>query len=61
MYCTDCCAVCVIQSCTCGKGPHCVHILFVMNRVFLLTEQDVLMSAKVLKNFEVSLIVLLQY
>ncbi|XP_065069659.1 mitogen-activated protein kinase kinase kinase 1-like isoform X2 [Rhopilema esculentum] len=41
------------QSCSCGKGPHCIHVLFVMLRVFQLKETDPLLWAKELKNYEV--------
>eukprot|EP00794_Sanderia_malayensis_P007875 gene7873-8725_t len=41
------------QNCSCGKGPHCIHMLFMMLRVFQLKETDPLLSAKELKNYEV--------
>jgi len=41
------------QSCGCGKGPHCIHVLFVMLRVFQVKENDPLLLAKELKNYEV--------
>ncbi|CAG0922611.1 unnamed protein product [Notodromas monacha] len=41
------------QSCSCGHGPYCVHVLFVMLRVFQLTDTDPKLYAKDLKNFEV--------
>ncbi|XP_033738127.1 mitogen-activated protein kinase kinase kinase 1-like isoform X2 [Pecten maximus] len=41
------------QSCSCGKGPHCVHVLFVMLRVFQVSEGDPLLGSKTLKNYEV--------
>ncbi|KAL9951014.1 hypothetical protein ACROYT_G043600 [Oculina patagonica] len=40
------------QSCTCTR-PHCVHLLFVMLRVFKLKENDPLLWTLKLKNFEV--------
>ena len=43
----------VLQRCSCGRGPHCVHILFVMLRVFQLSETDSKLWAKTLKNYEV--------
>ncbi|XP_062600728.1 mitogen-activated protein kinase kinase kinase 1-like [Saccostrea cucullata] len=41
------------QNCTCGRGPHCVHVLFVMLRVFQIRESDPRLLSKVLKNYEV--------
>ncbi|XP_066996499.2 mitogen-activated protein kinase kinase kinase 1 [Anabrus simplex] len=41
------------QSCSCGRGPHCLHLLFVMLRVFQVPENDTRIYAKELKNFEV--------
>lgn len=41
------------QTCSCGKGPHCVHVLFVMLRVFQIRESDPRLLSKVLKNYEV--------
>ena len=43
----------LFQRCSCGRGPHCVHILFVMLRVFQLSETDSKLWAKTLKNYEV--------
>ena len=43
------------QSCTCTR-PHCVHLLFVMLRVFQLKENDPLLWSLKLKNFEVNCI-----
>ncbi|XP_067027287.1 mitogen-activated protein kinase kinase kinase 1-like isoform X1 [Acropora muricata] len=40
------------QSCTCTR-PHCVHVLFVMLRVFKLKDNDPLLWSLKLKNFEV--------
>ncbi|XP_068726656.1 mitogen-activated protein kinase kinase kinase 1-like [Montipora capricornis] len=40
------------QSCTCTR-PHCVHLLFVMLRVFKLKDNDPLLWNLKLKNFEV--------
>ncbi|XP_021916441.1 mitogen-activated protein kinase kinase kinase 1-like isoform X2 [Zootermopsis nevadensis] len=41
------------QTCSCGRGPHCLHLLFVMLRVFQVPESDSRIYAKELKNFEV--------
>ncbi|XP_037556995.1 mitogen-activated protein kinase kinase kinase 1-like isoform X2 [Dermacentor silvarum] len=41
------------QTCSCGKGPHCVHLLFVMLRVLRLTDTDARLFSKTLKEFEV--------
>ncbi|PVD23356.1 hypothetical protein C0Q70_16624 [Pomacea canaliculata] len=41
------------QTCSCGRGPHCVHVLFVMLRVFQVGESDPCLSSKTLKNYEV--------
>ncbi|XP_045158733.2 mitogen-activated protein kinase kinase kinase 1-like [Mercenaria mercenaria] len=41
------------QTCSCGKGPHCVHVLFVMLRVFQVSESDPCLWSKQLKNYEV--------
>ncbi|KAL4235520.1 Mitogen-activated protein kinase kinase kinase 1 [Mactra antiquata] len=41
------------QTCSCGKGPHCVHVLFVMLRVFQVSENDPCLWSKQLKNYEV--------
>ncbi|XP_066914718.1 mitogen-activated protein kinase kinase kinase 1-like isoform X2 [Clytia hemisphaerica] len=41
------------QTCTCGKDPFCIHILFVMLRVFKVKETDPLLWNRELKNFEV--------
>ena len=45
----------VFQRCSCGRSPHCVHVLFVMLRVFQLSENDPMIWSKRLKNFEVCL------
>lgn len=42
------------QTCSCGRGPHCLHLLFVMLRVFQVPESDSRIYAKELKNFEAS-------
>ncbi|XP_076353116.1 uncharacterized protein LOC143248561 [Tachypleus tridentatus] len=42
------------QSCSCGRGPHCIHILFIMLRVFQVNEADSRLFSRTLKNFEVS-------
>ncbi|GFO13303.1 mitogen-activated protein kinase kinase kinase 1, partial [Plakobranchus ocellatus] len=41
------------QTCSCGRGPHCVHVLFVMLRVFQVGENNPCLWSKTLKNFEV--------
>ncbi|KAL3869798.1 hypothetical protein ACJMK2_042435 [Sinanodonta woodiana] len=41
------------QTCSCAKGPHCVHVLFVMLRVFQVRDNDSVLWSKTLKNFEV--------
>ncbi|KAK6304948.1 hypothetical protein J4Q44_G00237280 [Coregonus suidteri] len=41
------------QTCSCGRGAFCIHILFVMLRVFQLEPSDPLLWRKTLKNFEV--------
>ncbi|CAM1293500.1 Uncharacterised protein g754 [Pycnogonum litorale] len=41
------------QICTCGKGPHCLHLLFVMLRVLQIKETDSYLWNKTLKNYEV--------
>ncbi|XP_064624715.1 mitogen-activated protein kinase kinase kinase 1-like isoform X2 [Lineus longissimus] len=41
------------QSCSCGKGPHCIHLLFVMLRVLQVSESDPSLWNRELKNFEV--------
>ena len=43
------------QTCSCAKGPHCVHVLFVMLRVFRVTENDPCLWNKQLKNYEVGI------
>ena len=43
------------QNCNCGKGPFCVHLLFVMLRVFKLGEDDNLLWNRTLKNYEVGI------
>ncbi|KAJ9574004.1 hypothetical protein L9F63_008601, partial [Diploptera punctata] len=40
------------QTCSCGRGPHCLHLLFVMLRVFQVPESDSRIYAKELKNYE---------
>ncbi|XP_013775829.1 mitogen-activated protein kinase kinase kinase 1-like [Limulus polyphemus] len=42
------------QSCSCGRGPHCIHILFIMLRVFQVNEADSRLFSRSLKNFEVN-------
>ncbi|XP_065640686.1 mitogen-activated protein kinase kinase kinase 1 isoform X2 [Hydra vulgaris] len=41
------------QTCTCGKDQFCVHVLFVMLRVFQIKETDPLLWSRELKNYEV--------
>ncbi|XP_070563625.1 mitogen-activated protein kinase kinase kinase 1-like [Ptychodera flava] len=41
------------QKCSCGKGHHCIHLLFVMLRVFQVKDSDPLLWSRELKNFEV--------
>ncbi|XP_072570916.1 mitogen-activated protein kinase kinase kinase 1 isoform X1 [Paramormyrops kingsleyae] len=41
------------QTCSCGRGTFCIHVLFVMLRVFQLEPSDALLWRKTLKNFEV--------
>ncbi|XP_032886192.1 mitogen-activated protein kinase kinase kinase 1 [Amblyraja radiata] len=41
------------QTCSCGRGTFCIHVLFVMLRVFQLEPSDSLLWRKTLKNFEV--------
>ncbi|XP_059155208.1 mitogen-activated protein kinase kinase kinase 1-like isoform X2 [Physella acuta] len=41
------------QTCSCGRGPHCVHVLFVMLRVFQVGENDPCLWSRTLKNYEV--------
>ncbi|XP_069631493.1 mitogen-activated protein kinase kinase kinase 1 [Haliaeetus albicilla] len=41
------------QTCSCGRGTFCIHLLFVMLRVFQLKPSDPVLWRKTLKNFEV--------
>lgn len=41
------------QTCSCGHGPYCVHVLFVMVRVLQLAEADPLLMAGTLKDYEI--------
>ncbi|XP_058846331.1 mitogen-activated protein kinase kinase kinase 1-like isoform X1 [Acipenser ruthenus] len=41
------------QTCSCGRGTFCIHVLFVMLRVFQLEPCDPMLWRKTLKNFEV--------
>ncbi|CAH2296307.1 mitogen-activated kinase kinase kinase 1 isoform X1 [Pelobates cultripes] len=41
------------QTCSCGRGSFCIHLLFVMLRVFQLEQSDTMLWRKTLKNFEV--------
>jgi len=40
------------QTCSCGKGPGCLHLLFIMLRVFKIQENDSRLTARELKEFE---------
>jgi len=46
------------QKCSCGRGPRCIHVMFVMLRLFQLSENDPRLASKTLKNFEVFVFVL---
>jgi len=41
------------QICSCGKGPGCLHLLFIMLRVFKIKENDSRLTARELKEFEI--------
>ncbi|XP_028661250.2 mitogen-activated protein kinase kinase kinase 1 isoform X1 [Erpetoichthys calabaricus] len=41
------------QTCSCARGTFCIHVLFVMLRVFQLEPSDPMLWRKTLKNFEV--------
>jgi mitogen-activated protein kinase kinase kinase 1 len=41
------------QTCSCNKGPGCLHILFIMLRVFGIPENDCRLTARELKEFEI--------
>lgn len=41
------------QNCNCNNGPFCIHLLFVMLRVFKVEENDPLLWSRTLKDFEV--------
>jgi len=41
------------QTCSCGKGPGCLHLLFIMLRVFKISENDSRLTARELKEFEI--------
>lgn len=41
------------QTCSCGHGPYCVHVLFVMVRVLQVAEADPVLMAGALKDFEI--------
>ncbi|XP_035698391.1 mitogen-activated protein kinase kinase kinase 1-like [Branchiostoma floridae] len=41
------------QSCSCGKHMPCVHLLFIMLRVFQVAETNPLLQRKTLRNYEV--------
>lgn len=42
------------QQCSCSRVKHCVHVMFVMLRVFQLSESDPCLWSKTLKNYEVN-------
>uniref|UniRef100_A0A8C8AYD2 Mitogen-activated protein kinase kinase kinase 1 n=1 Tax=Otus sunia TaxID=257818 RepID=A0A8C8AYD2_9STRI len=42
-----------VPTCSCGRGTFCIHLLFVMLRVFQLEPSDPMLWRKTLKNFEV--------
>ena len=42
-----------LQTCSCNKGPGCLHILFIMLRVFGIPENDIRLTARELKEFEI--------
>ena len=42
-----------LQTCSCNKGPGCLHILFIMLRVFGIPENDCRLTARELKEFEI--------
>ena len=41
------------QTCSCSRGPHCVHLLFVMLRVLQVEQTNPLLWSKTLRNYEV--------
>lgn len=41
------------QSCSCGHGPYCIHVLFVMVRVLQIPEADPSLMSGTLKDYEV--------
>ena len=41
------------QTCSCGRGPGCLHLLFIMLRVFKIPENDSRLTARELKEFEI--------
>uniref|UniRef100_S4RDF5 Mitogen-activated protein kinase kinase kinase 1 n=1 Tax=Petromyzon marinus TaxID=7757 RepID=S4RDF5_PETMA len=41
------------QTCSCGRGTFCIHVMFVMLRVFQNEPSDPMLWRKTLKNFEV--------
>jgi len=41
------------QTCSCGKSPGCLHLLFIMLRVFKIQENDTRLTARELKEFEI--------
>jgi len=44
----------LFQTCNCGRGQFCIHVLFVMLRVFQLEPTSGLLWRRTLKNYEVS-------
>ncbi|XP_071851911.1 uncharacterized protein [Apostichopus japonicus] len=41
------------QNCNCSKGPFCIHLFFVMLRVFKVEENDAILWSRTLKDYEV--------
>lgn len=41
------------QTCSCSRGPHCVHLLFVMLRVLQVEQTNPQLWSKTLRNYEV--------
>lgn len=40
------------QNCNCSKGPFCIHLLFIMLRVFKVEENDPILWSRTLKDYE---------
>ena len=41
------------QTCSCGRGSFCMHVMFVMLRVFQVESTEPLLWRRTLKNYEV--------